>query len=384
MKKRIFSLVLTLVLLCAMIPPITQQASAASTYWINGVGVRYNTFSSAPDDCWMYANNLYNYIYGTYHSNSFYESNNMLRNLSTSQLTLTKAHLKEYVTAAKVGSVLRICDEYYLYSHDGWGHSQFIVYKDAYGFTVLEGGLYNWPYCREKYYTWDEYINTWGYPYIKYIKYPGAPAYSGVKTKSYAANCKVEVTADVLNIRSEPRSTSGNTVIDSAKYGTTFRAYKLIKNEYGELWYKIKTKSGKTGYIYAGYTKYLRDYNSDIKATGMSVPTKHVAGKIYVLTGSIKSTYNKLVRVSVRIYKGTKIAGKTSITGTRDDVSKNKYNLAGSYIDNCTEFNKLSTGTYTYVVRARYKNYYAKSATAIGSNTDTIILYRETFKVVKK
>ena len=62
------------------------------------------------------------------------------------------------------------------YSSDGWGHSQIIVQKDDSGFTVFEGGLSNYPYCREKYYTWNEYVNTgWlggTYSYIKYVKWP--------------------------------------------------------------------------------------------------------------------------------------------------------------------------------------------------------------------
>ena len=59
------------------------------------------------------------------------------------------------------------------------GHSQIIVQKDSNGFTVLQGGLSASPYRNERYYTWSEYLNSWNYAYIKYIKWPGAPAYSG-------------------------------------------------------------------------------------------------------------------------------------------------------------------------------------------------------------
>ena len=132
-----------------------------------------------------------------------------MRNLSDGELTLTVNHLKSYVSNASLGSCLRICNSEYLHGSDGWGHSQIIVQKDMNGFAVLEGGLSASPYCREKYYTWSEYCNTgWlggTYQYIKYIKWPGAPAYSqnteplsisnvrvsDVNSNSYKVSCNI-------------------------------------------------------------------------------------------------------------------------------------------------------------------------------------------------
>ena len=155
--------------------PVT--AMAANAYYINGKTVHYDDFASSPDECWAYANNVYNKIWGQWFSNSFGDVNNSLRELSDSQLTLTSAHLKAYVSNAKLGSVIRICNSEYLHGTDGWGHSQIIVQKDNNGFTVFEGGLSASPYCREKYYTWSSYLNEYSYAYIKYIKWPGAQAY---------------------------------------------------------------------------------------------------------------------------------------------------------------------------------------------------------------
>ena len=155
--------------------PVT--AMAANAYYINGKTVHYDDFASSPDECWAYANNVYNKIWGQWFSNSFGDVNNSLRELSDSQLTLTSAHLKAYVSNAKLGSVIRICNSEYLHGTDGRGHSQIIVQKDNNGFTVFEGGLSASPYCREKYYTWSSYLNEYSYAYIKYIKWPGAQAY---------------------------------------------------------------------------------------------------------------------------------------------------------------------------------------------------------------
>ena len=174
MKKRILPILLAAVMLLTMLP---VTAMAANAYYINGKTVHYDDFASSPDECWAYANNVYNKIWGQWFSNSFGDVNNSLRELSDSQLTLTSAHLKAYVSNAKLGSVIRICNSEYLHGTDGRGHSQIIVQKDNNGFTVFEGGLSASPYCREKYYTWSSYLNEYSYAYIKYIKWPGAQAY---------------------------------------------------------------------------------------------------------------------------------------------------------------------------------------------------------------
>lgn len=183
MKRRILSLVIAVALLLAAMPHLRTEVAASNTYSINGVSVSWDDYSpSAPSDCWNYANKFYKKIWGVNFTNSFDDINNSLRNLSDAELTLTEAHLKKYVSNAALGSCLRICNSDYLHGRDTVGHSQIIVQKDANGFTVFEGGLSAYPYCREQYFTWSDYINRGylggKYSYIKYIKWPGAPAYS--------------------------------------------------------------------------------------------------------------------------------------------------------------------------------------------------------------
>ena len=75
-------------------------------------------------------------------------------------------------------------------------YSQIIVQKDEAGFTVVQGGLSEYPYCNEEYYTWSEYIEaSWlggRYEFIKYIQWPGAST----------AVCEIE---DVVGIVIESR-----------------------------------------------------------------------------------------------------------------------------------------------------------------------------------
>lgn len=189
MRKRFLSFVMAVMLCLSLLP---TGALAAGSYKINGVTVSIESYNtSSPGQCWNYAQKLYKAIWGQVISNSFDESCNSLRDLPDSALTLTEDHLKEYVTNAALGSVLRVTTEEYLHGGDSAGHSQVIVQKDSKGFTVLEGGLSEYPYCREHYYTWSEFVNTsWlgaKYGYIKYIKWPGAPAYTGTHVHIYTA-----------------------------------------------------------------------------------------------------------------------------------------------------------------------------------------------------
>jgi hypothetical protein len=160
--------------------PINEaQGPLGDAYVIHGVTVHNGDFSSSPNQCWVYAQNIYAELWGTSFSSSFDSSDNLLRDLSDRELTLTAEHLKAYVSAAPLGACLRICNSEYLHGSDGWGHSQIIVEKDENGFTVFQGGLSTWPYRNEQYYTWSEYASGFGreYAYIKYIQWPGAPSY---------------------------------------------------------------------------------------------------------------------------------------------------------------------------------------------------------------
>ena len=198
--KKILSLVLAVLMFVSVVP---TSVNGANAYTINGKTIRYTDFSSSPDDCWNYANNIYNKIWGQRFNNSFSDSNNSLRNLSDSQLLLNATNLKNYISHAALGSCLRICNADYLHGTDGWGHSQIIVQKDSNGFTVFEGGLTASPHNREKYYTWSEYCNTnWlggTYRYIKYIKWPGANAYNSSHSHSYLSHYEADHPHRVYN-----------------------------------------------------------------------------------------------------------------------------------------------------------------------------------------
>jgi len=179
MSKKI---IVMLTVLCLMVSCFAVPVSASGVYCINGVCVRCEDFKSSPGNCRAYAENLYRKIWGTGFSSDFYDDDNLLRNLEEEDLILTEEHLKKYISRAELGSAFRVSSKRFLHRNDGSaGHTQLIVQKDENGFTVLEGGMRDYPYRREYYYTWSEFVSAhWlggRYGYIKYIKWPGAPEY---------------------------------------------------------------------------------------------------------------------------------------------------------------------------------------------------------------
>ena len=178
MRKYLRAAAAMLGLLILLLPLAGATVSAEQAYTVNGVNVRYRDFSAAPDGCWSYAHNFYYKIWGEDLNSDFYGSENLLRNRSNAELTVTPEHVREYVSQAVPGAVIRVCNAGNLHGSDSWGHSLVIVSIQSDGFTAFEGGLNAWPHCREHFYTWEEFCRTgWlgaRYGYIKYIKWPSA------------------------------------------------------------------------------------------------------------------------------------------------------------------------------------------------------------------
>lgn len=155
----------------------TLNVKASNSYTVNGVTVQYYDFSSEPNQCWRYANNMYTKIWGVGVSSTT-GTCNILTGLSVEEKRLNEEHLKKYIGYAALGSCIRLTSYSGLFSSgDFIGHSQILVQKDENGFTILEGGMSTPGARREHYYTWSEYCRTWSgpnYHYIKYIVYPNS------------------------------------------------------------------------------------------------------------------------------------------------------------------------------------------------------------------
>lgn len=206
--------------------------------------------------------------------------------------------------------------------------------------------------------------------------------------ESFPSHCTIKVTEKDKKIMSLPcskKTDSKSDEVEDAPKGRTYEAIGLVLNSQDNLWYKVKAKNGKEGYIFAGNVSFEGTINSDIadSDSGITVPANHTQGKTYTLTGSIKNPYKIISEVSVYIYPGNNTSG-TSKTGGSAAVNETSYSFGGSSIDKKTKFNILPVGTYTYVVKATYKSYYAKSDKEYGIRkpSEDIILYKKTFNVV--
>lgn len=236
--KRLLSLLLVLCLVCTALPSAFAQSEdteQAHTYRINGIDVRFDDTKSQPGECFAYALDIYNIIWGTDFSSRRSTDDNYLRDLEVSELTLTEEHLKEYVFMAALGSCIRVCHRSELNGGDVKGHSQIIVGRDENGLTVLEGGLAAYPHCREHYYTWHEYVSTgWlggSYEYIKYIKCPNTPSHSEV--------CDFDAEFTVMcpskPVMAEPWDSSVQVRV--VQSGIKVKVVGYVYNSFDTLWY---------------------------------------------------------------------------------------------------------------------------------------------------
>ena len=196
--KSVLSFLLCLLLLASINPNL--EAMAASTYVINGVSVRYDSVTTGQYNCWIYARDMYYKIWGSAgtstYSNNRNTSDNMLQSLSKEESLLTIDNLKAFISFAALGAIIRTSnDNDWGLSQDNTGHSQILVQKDSNGFTVFQSNMYlgnGSTGSQERYYTWQEYINSWynnDHKYIKYIKWPGTHPYiSNTATLTFNAN----------------------------------------------------------------------------------------------------------------------------------------------------------------------------------------------------
>ena len=184
-----------------------------SEFVINGVTVT-RTSSSITNNCYTYAQEIYKQIWGVGFAGYPGSRNDMLRNVTSLEgHKLTAENVKNYISAAALGSVIRLTNSTYVNSSsNGVGHSQILVQKDANGFTVLESNVTGGR--REMYLTWEQYVRWWAVNtsnrgYFQYIEWPGAAAYDGPApsedcacSDSYAGFYTCTTTSSALNIRS--------------------------------------------------------------------------------------------------------------------------------------------------------------------------------------
>lgn len=140
---------------------------------VNGVQLPVSGYEPGTswDNCWTFANIIYEKIWGTD------KSDDMLRNIDNkNNLRITASNTRKYIQAAQLGANIRVEDGDNINMH-----SLILVQKDDYGFTVYHGNFNGAIYFT--YYTYEGFAEDFAdYKYFEYIAYPDAPAYQIVES----------------------------------------------------------------------------------------------------------------------------------------------------------------------------------------------------------
>ena len=151
---------------------------------VNGVQLPVSGYEPGTswDNCWTFANIIYEKIWGTD------KSDDMLRNIDNkNSLRITASNTRKYIQAAQLGSNIRVEDGDNINMH-----SLILVQKDDYGFTVYHGNFNGAIYFT--YYTYEGFAEDFAdYKYFEYIAYPDAPAYQIVESGECGDNLTWEL-----------------------------------------------------------------------------------------------------------------------------------------------------------------------------------------------
>lgn len=243
----------------------SKEYSNDKTFKVNGKKIYANMVPDKGDgQCWAWAQDMYKIIWGVNFDSDFEGSSskgyNYLRNLNDTDRKLTPEHLMEYIKECEPGATIRICSCTTRCSHfddDGLecgheGHSLILVAKKSDGLVTMDDHSGS---QHTRYYTWEGFCNSWAkYTYIKYIKWPKAPAVpsteviDGVSVRKCDVTYRVRSSAtDGVKVLSAP---SNGTTLATLKYPDTFAATKKSASQIeGKTWLYGTTESGVVGWV---------------------------------------------------------------------------------------------------------------------------------------
>ncbi len=213
-------------------------------------------------------------------------------------------------------------------------------------------------------------------PYVEYIT-------DSMVKQTYYSHVNLTISADSAHVKTLPcseKSSAESKTIESATKGSTYTAIGLIENTYGNLWYKVIAKNGQTGYIYSGDVGSVEQVVSDVSITGVSKPEQITVGNSFGVRGVVSAKYQKLSKIYAWVKR---TSDSTKLTGNEVTIDTYSYDLSNAAINDNVNFNILPVGEYTYYIGASIKTYYAKSNTEVSTKETTGILYQTQFTVVE-
>lgn len=325
------------------------EMSNSTAFTLNGVTIRAgDEGTKGSHNCWKWAQAIYKKVWGCNFDSTFEgtaaKGHNLLRNLTDDERRLTPENLKYFITHSIPGATLRVqscpssCSGF---DTDGCSkhekHSLIIAEIREDGLVTMDdqGSVHT------RYYTWEGFCNSWGpkWVFVKYIKWPNAPALNSAQSVDGYGVSKVSET-----YRARASATKGvglytlpenGKLLGVLKYPATFAATsKTLKKYNGYTWVNGASSTGVTGWMplteavaasgeSIAVTGVALDQTTLIMAKGGTATLKAVVAPADATNQSVSwsSSDTSVVTVSGGVVTAVS-AGTATITVTTDDGGK--------------------------------------------------------------
>ena len=240
------------------------EMSNSTAFTLNGVTIRAgDEGTKGAHNCWKWAQAIYKKVWGCNFDSTFEgtaaRGHNLLRNLTDDERRLTPENLKYFITHSIPGATLRVqscpssCSGF---NTDGCGkhqkHSLIIAEIREDGLVTMDdqGSVHT------RYYTWQGFCDSWGpkWVFVKYIKWPNAPALNSAQSVDGYGVSKVNETYRVratatkgVGLYSLPED---GRLLGALKYPNSFAATsKTLKKYGGYTWVNGTSSTGVKGWM---------------------------------------------------------------------------------------------------------------------------------------
>lgn len=186
---------------------------------------------------------------------------------------------------------------------------------------------------------------------------------------SYPANLSVKTTKSVGLMDSPGSSANSKYVIPE---GTMLSAKKLHQDSAGGYWYEVLFYN-MTLYVDAKATTMVSHLTGDVTVTDLVSPAALGIGQGFPIGGTVKSTLNKLGTIYAGIHRSSNLSEAPALY-TTDTVDGFSYTIDNSDLDYYLHFNKLTKGSYTYLLTVEAISYYIDNDGKLATSVQTVVL----------
>ena len=259
------------------------EMSNSTAFVMNGVTIRAgDEGTKGSGNCWKWAQAIYKKVWGCNFDSTFVgtaaRGHNLVRNLTDDERRLTAENLKYMVSHAVPGATLRVqscpssCSGF---NTDGCSkhklHSLIIAEIRQDGLVTIDdqGSVHT------RYYTWENFCKSWAnWVYVKYIKWPNAPALTSAEAVD---GYGVSKTTDTYRVRATASKGVGvyslpenGSLVGTLKYPATFKTDSVTLKQYsGYYWAHGKSSTGLTGWV--PLTEAVAGSSEKIGVTGVAL-----------------------------------------------------------------------------------------------------------------